>query len=160
LNTLLDFVGVAENTSKWAPEAVFQFVASTPGFKDRNMNIGNALFQVIGRVAEVHPEFSKRVAVIPMGALIEKLGDNKLIPVASSCLTSFAEKCSLSFVFSQMFKKCVKVRNPKVHIESLNWMHLALIDFGVAAISIQVCISYHMHTQTHRHTHLLYSVQS
>eukprot|EP01028_Stygiella_incarcerata_P010302 TRINITY_DN524_c0_g2_i1.p1 TRINITY_DN524_c0_g2~~TRINITY_DN524_c0_g2_i1.p1 ORF type:complete len:2291 (+),score=701.70 TRINITY_DN524_c0_g2_i1:70-6942(+) len=142
LNILLDFIGVPENMSKWDPETVFQFLASKPGFKDRNINIGNALFQVIRRVAEVHSEFSKRVAVIPMSALVEKLGENKLIPVVSSCLTSFAEKCGLSFVFSHMFKKCVKARNPKVHIESLNWMHQAILDFGVAAASLQELIKF------------------
>ena len=59
---------------------------------------------VLSVLAERSPTFSKACVALATPHLIEKLGDIKLKKPAGDALLVFAEKTSLSFIFSQSIK--------------------------------------------------------
>ena len=50
---------------------------------------------------------------------------------------AMAETISLEFVFSQSYPVLKKAKSPKVLADSLLWIHLALMDFGIAGLQIR-----------------------
>lgn len=71
-----------------------------------------------------------------MSGLVDKMSDIKLKGPASETLFSIAENISPQFVFTQLHKKAMAHKNPKVLSESILWMSRAVEDFTLAAFNV------------------------
>ena len=111
-------------------------------------------------LAERCPSFGRSCPALCVAHLTEKLGDLKLKKPAGDTLLAFAERTSLQFVLSQgrfdftLFRTCSKKRSslayeplskqkaPKVLADSLIWVNTALVDFGIAGLSLRALIEF------------------
>lgn len=95
-----------------------------------------------------------------MPHLSEKLGDLKLKKPAGETLMLFAEKTSLQFVLNQgqslhhrypsmhllkmriAYEPLSKQKAPKVLADSCSWIESALMEFGIAGLSLRSLIDF------------------
>ncbi|RUO96555.1 hypothetical protein BC936DRAFT_141846 [Jimgerdemannia flammicorona] len=102
---------------------------------------------------------------------VEKLGDIKLKKAAGDCLTTFVEKTSLQFVFTQYqlqnnnwfrtghywlltsailtsvygylaYDPWKKLKAPKALADSLTWIHATLMEFGITGLQVRELIEF------------------
>lgn len=59
------------------------------------------------------------------------MGDMKNGASASSCLVAVAEAASLEWVGPEVMTLAFKQKSPKVQEAALNWLALAVTDFGL-----------------------------
>ena len=71
-------------------------------------------FELIRSLATDCPSFSKRDGFVALGGLIEKLSDLKLKGPSFDTLLAISEAVGPQFVCSEMHKKAVVHKNPKV----------------------------------------------
>jgi cytoskeleton-associated protein 5 len=109
-------------------------------------------------LAERSSTFGKPSAALAIPHLSEKLGDAKLKKPAGDTLILFAEKTSLSFVFSQceclflgvvclysqsiVYDPLSKQKAPKVIADATTWMKDALTEFGIVGLSLRPLIDF------------------
>lgn len=59
------------------------------------------------------------------------LGDNKIGYLAKQVLTTLAESTRFDLVSNAVLEYAFTLqKNPKVQIESLNWLSIAILEFG------------------------------
>ncbi|CAG7849449.1 Spindle pole body component alp14 AltName: Full=Altered polarity protein 14 [Serendipita indica DSM 11827] len=122
-------------------ELVVRFLAKK-GWSEKNFQVSAKLYGVLCLLAERASTFGKASAALAIPHLTEKLGDLKLKKPAGDALMLFAEKTSLSFVFSQAYDPLSKQKAPKVIADATTWMKDALIEFGIAGLSLRSLIDY------------------
>ncbi|KAG8823574.1 Microtubule-associated protein, microtubule dynamics during spindle orientation, partial [Serendipita sp. 399] len=129
--------GVVESVES---ELVVRFLAKK-GWSEKNFQ-ATKLYGILCLLAEQAPTFGKASAALAIPHLTEKLGDLKLKKPAGDALMLFAEKTSLSFVFSQSYDPLTKQKAPKVIADATAWMKDALTEFGIAGLSLRALIDY------------------
>ncbi|CAE6505293.1 unnamed protein product [Rhizoctonia solani] len=123
-------------------EVLFRFLGKKPGWGEKNFQVSAKVYALMGMLAGRSPTFSKGSAALAIPNLVEKLGDMKLKKPAGDLLSTFAEKTSLSFVLSQAYDPISKQKAPKVVADSLAWIKQALIEFGIAGLSMRSLIDF------------------
>jgi cytoskeleton-associated protein 5 len=109
-------------------------------------------------LSENCPSFGRSSIALSVGHLSEKLGDIKLKKPAGDALIAFAEKTSLQFVLNQgmcfrqllvllltiltAYEPLSKQKAPKVLADAVAWMNTALIEFGIAGVSMKALIDF------------------
>ena len=121
-------------------EAHFKFLGNKPGFKDSNFQVISKLLTVLQYISENWSSFNKASAAIVSNGLVEKLGDIKQKKPSSDCLMSFAEKVSISFVFSQSLDAIKNQKSPKIQADQIKWLQTALSEFGVRGVNTRELI--------------------
>jgi cytoskeleton-associated protein 5 len=111
-------------------------------------------------LAERCPSFGRSCPALCVPHLSEKLVDLKLKKPAGDTLLTFAEKTSLQFVLSQglyrsyssradyrhssfsAYEPLSKQKAPKVLADAVTWVNSALIEFGIAGLSLRSLIEF------------------
>ncbi|CAK5264576.1 unnamed protein product [Mycena citricolor] len=112
------------------------------GWAEKNFQVSAKIYAVCTLLAEKAPSFGRSCVALCVGHLSEKLGDLKLKKPAGETLMAFAEKTSLQFVLNQAYEPLSKQKAPKVLADAVAWINSALIDFGIAGVSLRGLIDF------------------
>ncbi|KAJ7582745.1 hypothetical protein C8J56DRAFT_791650 [Mycena floridula] len=112
------------------------------GWTDKNFQVSAKLYGILSALAEHCPSFGRSCVALCVAHLSEKLGDLKLKKPAGDTLLMFAEKTSLQFVLNQAYEPLAKQKAPKVLADAITWVNSAIIDFGIAGISLRALIEF------------------
>ncbi|KAJ7063272.1 microtubule associated protein [Mycena amicta] len=112
------------------------------GWADSNFQVVSKIYAICGLLAENCPSFGRSCAALCVSHLCDKLGDLKLKKPAGETLLTFAEKTSLQFVLNQAYEPLAKQKAPKVLADALTWVNTALVDFGIAGLSLRSLIDF------------------
>ncbi|KAF9246549.1 hypothetical protein BU15DRAFT_85302 [Melanogaster broomeanus] len=122
-------------------EVVIRAVAKK-GWAEKNFQVSAKLYAILSILAERCPSFGRSCVALSTGHLSEKLGDAKLKKPAGDALMIFAEKTSLQFVLNQAYEPLSKQKAPKVLADAMSWMDTALVEFGIAGLSLRNLIEF------------------
>ncbi|TFK54917.1 ARM repeat-containing protein [Heliocybe sulcata] len=122
-------------------EVVVRFLAKK-GWAEKNFQVSAKLYGILTLLAERSPSFGRSCVALSAPHLSEKLGDMKLKKPAGDTLFIYAEQTSLQFVLSQAYEPLSKQKAPKVLADSLTWIESALVEFGVAGLSLKALIDF------------------
>ncbi|PPQ78088.1 hypothetical protein CVT25_015622 [Psilocybe cyanescens] len=111
-------------------------------WNEKNFQVSAKLYGILAILAQGCPSFGRSCAALSVSHLTEKLGDLKLKKPAGDTLLAFAEKTSLQFVFGQAYEPLSKQKAPKTLADAIGWMNTALMDFGIAGISLRGLIDF------------------
>ncbi|TDL27444.1 microtubule associated protein [Rickenella mellea] len=112
------------------------------GWNEKNFQVSAKLYGILAALAERCPSFGKSTVALSVPHLSEKLGDMKLKKPAGDTLMLFAEKTSLQFVLNLAYDGLSKQKAPKVLADSITWIDSALLEFGVAGLSLRRLIDF------------------
>ncbi|KAF9014138.1 armadillo-type protein, partial [Cyathus striatus] len=112
------------------------------GWSEKNFQVSAKLYSILTTLCQQSPSFGRSCVALAVPHLTDKLGDQKLKKPAGDALLSFAEKTSLQFVLNQAYGPLSKQKAPKVLSDALTWIDTALIEFGVAGISLRALINF------------------
>ncbi|KAJ6630768.1 hypothetical protein B0H10DRAFT_2160163 [Mycena sp. CBHHK59/15] len=112
------------------------------GWAEKNFQVSAKIYAICSLLAEQCPSFGRSCPALCVSHLSEKLGDLKLKKPAGDTLLAFAEKTSLQFVLSQAYEPLSKQKAPKVIADAVTWINAALIDFGIAGLSLRNLIEF------------------
>ncbi|TFK42613.1 microtubule associated protein [Crucibulum laeve] len=112
------------------------------GWAEKNFQVSAKLYGILGLLSQRCSSFGRSCIALSTPHLIEKLGDLKLKKPAGDALLLFAEKTSLQFVFGQAYEPLSKQKAPKVLADALIWMNTALVEFGIAGLSLRSLIDF------------------
>ncbi|KAF9005621.1 microtubule associated protein [Cyathus striatus] len=112
------------------------------GWSEKNFQVSSKLYGIFSTLSQQCPSFGRSCVALSAPHLTEKLGDLKLKKPAGDALLSFSEKTSLQFVLNQAYEPLSKQKAPKVLSDALTWINTALIEFGVAGISLRALIDF------------------
>eukprot|EP00887_Chlorella_sp_A99_P000367 scaffold13.g367.t1 len=119
-----------------------QCVAHLPGFGDKNFQVLNKEFELLGHLATAAPSFSKREGFVAMEGLAEKIHELKHKGPVCEALTAVAEAVGPQFVMTQLHKRAAANKNPKVLAEALGWTAQAVEEFGLGALNVMAIIEW------------------
>ncbi|OCH95523.1 ARM repeat-containing protein [Obba rivulosa] len=122
-------------------EVVIRFLAKK-GWSEKNFQVSAKLYGILGILAEQCPSFGRSCAALCIPHLSEKLGDTKLKKPAGDTLLLFAEKTSLQFILGHAYEPLSKQKAPKVLADALTWVEQALVEFGIAGLSLRSLIEF------------------
>ncbi|EJF65775.1 ARM repeat-containing protein [Dichomitus squalens LYAD-421 SS1] len=122
-------------------EVVIRFLAKK-GWNEKNFQVSTKLYGILGTLADRCPSFGRASAALCIPHLSEKLGDMKLKKPAGDTLLLFAEKTSLQFVLGHAYEPLSKQKAPKVLADALTWVEQALVEFGIAGLSLRSLIEF------------------
>ncbi|KAI0637060.1 ARM repeat-containing protein [Trametes polyzona] len=122
-------------------EVVVRFLAKR-GWNEKNFQVSAKLYGILQILAEKCPSFGRPSVAICVPHLSEKLGDMKLKKPAGETLLLFAEKTSLQFVLGHAYEPLSKQKAPKVLADALTWVEQALLEFGIAGLSLRSLIDF------------------
>ncbi|CDO70805.1 hypothetical protein BN946_scf184798.g121 [Trametes cinnabarina] len=123
------------------PEVVVRFLAKR-GWNEKNFQVSTKLYGILQILAERCPTFGRASVALCVPHLSEKLGDMKLKKPAGETLLLFAEKTSLQFVLGHAYEPLSKQKAPKVLADALTWVEQALVEFGIAGLSLRSLIEF------------------
>ncbi|KAJ7452458.1 microtubule associated protein [Mycena galericulata] len=112
------------------------------GWAEKNFQVSAKIYAVCSLLAERCPSFGRSCPALCIAHLSEKLGDLKLKKPAGDTLLIFAEKTSLQFVLNQAYEPLSKQKAPKVLADAVSWINMALIEFGIAGVSLRNLIEF------------------
>ncbi|KAF7322950.1 Microtubule associated protein [Mycena chlorophos] len=112
------------------------------GWSDSNFQVVTKIYGICGLLAEKCPSFGRSCVALAASNLCDKLGDVKLKKPAGDTLLTFAEKTSLQFVLNQAYEPLGKQKAPKVLADALTWVNTALLEFGIAGLSLRGLIEF------------------
>ncbi|KZS89887.1 microtubule associated protein [Sistotremastrum niveocremeum HHB9708] len=112
------------------------------GWNEKNFQVSAKLYNVLSILADQCPSFGRSSVALSVPHLSEKLGDMKLKKPAGDAMLLYSEKTSLSFVLNQAYEPMSKQKAPKVLADSLAWINQALLEFGVAGLSLRSLIEF------------------
>ncbi|KAI0046098.1 ARM repeat-containing protein [Auriscalpium vulgare] len=122
-------------------EVVVRFLAKK-GWSEKNFQVSAKLYNILVILTERCPSFGRSCPALCVPHLSEKLGDMKLKKPASETLIAFAERTSLQFVLHQAYDSMAKIKAPKALADAVGWIESALIDFGIAGLSLRSLIDF------------------
>ncbi|KAI0374798.1 ARM repeat-containing protein [Pilatotrama ljubarskyi] len=122
-------------------EVVVRFLAKR-GWNEKNFQVSTKLYGILQILAERCPTFGRASVALCVPHLGEKLGDMKLKKPAGETLLLFAEKTSLQFVLGHAYEPLSKQKAPKVLADALTWIDQALVEFGIAGLSLRSLIDF------------------
>ncbi|KAI8998718.1 ARM repeat-containing protein [Trametes punicea] len=122
-------------------EVVVRFLAKR-GWNEKNFQVSTKLYGILQILAERCPTFGRSSVALCVPHLSEKLGDVKLKKPAGETLLIFAEKTSLQFVLGHAYEPLSKQKAPKVLADALTWIEQALVEFGIAGLSLRSLIEF------------------
>ncbi|KAJ8463558.1 hypothetical protein ONZ51_g10183 [Trametes cubensis] len=122
-------------------EVVVRFLAKR-GWNEKNFQVSTKLYGILQILAERCPTFGRSSVALCVPHLSEKLGDMKLKKPAGETLLLFAEKTSLQFVLGHAYEPLSKQKAPKVLADALTWVEQALVEFGIAGLSLRSLIEF------------------
>ncbi|KAI0670470.1 ARM repeat-containing protein [Trametes maxima] len=122
-------------------EVVVRFLAKK-FWNEKNFQVSVKVYDILRILAEGSPTFGRASAAIAVPHLAEKLGDMKLKKPAGETLLLFAEKTSLQFVLGHAYEPLGKLKAPKVLADSITWVDQALVEFGIAGLSLRSLIDF------------------
>lgn len=88
-------------------------------------------FELIAEVVLARKPCSEMLTELLLPELIDKAGDIKVGESVKQCFTALAEATSIELVGDRVLKLAFQQKNPKAHIEGLNWLSLAIKEFGL-----------------------------
>ncbi|KAI0831213.1 ARM repeat-containing protein [Trametes gibbosa] len=142
LAALEDMTGWAEGAAEELDsEVVVRFLAKR-GWNEKNFQVSSKLYGILQILAERCPTFGRASIALCVPHLSEKLGDMKLKKPAGETLLLFTEKTSLQFVLGHAYDPLSKQKAPKVLADSLTWVEQALVEFGIAGLSLRSLIEF------------------
>ncbi|KAF8212269.1 microtubule associated protein [Mycena galopus ATCC 62051] len=112
------------------------------GWAEKNFQVSAKIYAICSLLAEQCPSFGRSCPALCVAHLSEKLGDLKLKKPAGDTLMVFAEKTSLQFVLNQAYEPLSKQKAPKVLADALTWTNTALVEFGIAGLSLRSLIEF------------------
>ncbi|KAJ7905459.1 microtubule associated protein, partial [Mycena olivaceomarginata] len=112
------------------------------GWTEKNFQVSAKIYAICSLLAEQCPSFGRSCPALCVAHLSEKLGDLKLKKPAGDTLLVFAEKTSLQFVLNQAYEPLSKQKAPKVLADALTWINTALLEFGIAGLSLRSLIEF------------------
>ncbi|KAH8829174.1 microtubule associated protein [Flagelloscypha sp. PMI_526] len=112
------------------------------GWSEKNFQVSTKMYNVFQSLAEQCPSFSRACVALSTPHMSEKLGDMKLKKPAGDALGAYAEKTSLQFVLTQAYDTLLKQKAPKVLADAVAWINSALLEFGIAGISLRSLIDF------------------
>ncbi|KAJ6502581.1 microtubule associated protein [Mycena sanguinolenta] len=112
------------------------------GWAEKNFQVSAKIYAICSLLAEQCPSFGRSCPALCVAHLSEKLGDLKLKKPAGDTLLVFAEKTSLQFVLNQAYEPLSKQKAPKVLADALTWINTALLEFGIAGLSLRSLIEF------------------
>ncbi|KAH7930808.1 ARM repeat-containing protein [Leucogyrophana mollusca] len=112
------------------------------GWAEKNFQVSAKLYGILNFLAERCPSFGRSCVALSTGHLSEKLGDMKLKKPAGDALLAFSEKTSLQFVLNQAYEPLGKQKAPKVLADALVWVDSAILEFGIAGLSLRNLIDF------------------
>ncbi|KAH9951330.1 ARM repeat-containing protein [Amylocystis lapponica] len=122
-------------------EVVVRFLGKR-GWGEKNFQVSAKLYGILNALAEQCPTFGRSSVALCIPHLSDKLGDVKLKKPAGETLLLFAEKTSLQFVLGHLYEPLTKQKAPKVLADALSWIDQALVDFGIAGLSLRNLIEF------------------
>ncbi|KAL0071435.1 hypothetical protein AAF712_001292 [Marasmius tenuissimus] len=136
MNTWLE--GVVEGVDA---EVVIRALAKK-GWAEKNFQVSAKIYGVCAMLAERSTSFGRSCVALCVPHMSEKLGDMKLKKPAGDTLLIFAEKTSLQFVLNQAYDSLSKQKAPKVLADAVTWVNSALMEFGIAGLSLKSMIDF------------------
>ncbi|KAJ6596858.1 microtubule associated protein [Mycena vulgaris] len=112
------------------------------GWAEKNFQVSAKIYAICSLLAEQCPSFGRSCPALCIAHLSEKLGDLKLKKPAGDTLLVFAEKTSLQFVLNQAYEPLSKQKAPKVLADAVTWINTALLEFGIAGVSLRSLIEF------------------
>ncbi|KAJ7774790.1 microtubule associated protein [Mycena metata] len=112
------------------------------GWAEKNFQVSAKIYAICSLLAEQCPSFGRSCPALCVAHLAEKLGDMKLKKPAGDTLLVFAEKTSLQFVLNQAYEPLSKQKAPKVLADAVSWINTALLEFGIAGLSLRSLIEF------------------
>ncbi|KAJ7940671.1 microtubule associated protein [Mycena leptocephala] len=112
------------------------------GWAEKNFQVSAKIYAICSLLAEQCPSFGRSCPALCVAHLSEKLGDLKLKKPAGDTLLLFAEKTSLQFVLNQAYEPLSKQKAPKVLADAVTWINTALLEFGIAGLSLRSLIEF------------------
>ncbi|KAJ7155998.1 armadillo-type protein [Mycena crocata] len=112
------------------------------GWAEKNFQVSAKIYAICSLLAEQCPSFGRSCPALCIAHLSEKLGDMKLKKPAGDTLLIFAEKTSLQFVLNQAYEPLSKQKAPKVLADAVSWINTALLEFGIAGLSLRSLIEF------------------
>ncbi|XP_065911273.1 cytoskeleton-associated protein 5-like isoform X2 [Dysidea avara] len=101
-----------------------------PGWKDSNFQVMKAKFGLVSVLVTTSSVFGKRSTACVLPVIVDKLADVKVKPQSIDTLMAMAERLGLNFISTQVLKHALEQKSPKVQSESLDWLSVAIKDFG------------------------------
>ncbi|KAJ3744640.1 microtubule associated protein [Lentinula detonsa] len=112
------------------------------GWAEKNFQVSTKIYGICAALAERSSTFGRSCVALCVPHMVEKLGDMKLKKPAGDALLLFGEKTSLQFVLNQGYEPLSKQKAPKVLADAIVWINSALIDFGIAGLSLRSLIDF------------------
>ncbi|KAF8959054.1 microtubule associated protein [Flammula alnicola] len=112
------------------------------GWGEKNFQVSAKIYASLTLLAQQCPSFGRSCVALCVAHLTEKLGDMKLKKPAGDTLLIFAEQTSLQFVLGQAYEPLSKLKAPKTLADAITWINAALIDFGIAGLSLRGLIDF------------------
>ncbi|OSX65208.1 hypothetical protein POSPLADRAFT_1178866 [Postia placenta MAD-698-R-SB12] len=122
-------------------EVVVRFLGKK-GWGEKNFQVSAKLYGILNILAERCPSFGRSSVALCIPHLTEKLGDAKLKKASGDTLLLFAEKTSLQFVLGHAYDPLSKQKAPKMLADAITWIEQALVDFGIAGLSLRGLIEF------------------
>ncbi|GBE82318.1 hypothetical protein SCP_0407020 [Sparassis crispa] len=132
---------VQDSAGSLDAEVVVRFLAKK-GWSEKNFQVSAKLYGILNILAEQCPSFGRSCVALCVPHLTEKLGDSKLKKPAGETLLIFAEKTSLQFVLGHAYEPLSKQKAPKMLADAVTWIEQALVDFGLAGLSLRALIEF------------------
>lgn len=127
--------------------------------RPRSCQVSAKIYANLAFLAQQCPSFGRSCVALSVAHLTEKLGDLKLKKPAGDTLLAFAETTSLQFVLGQgvlyvratwvilklpttAYEPLSKQKAPKTLADAITWIGTALIDFGIAGVSLRGLIDF------------------
>jgi hypothetical protein len=117
-----------------AGNTVVQLLQATPGWKESNFQVVQAMLTCFVALAERDPAFSISTAAIAIPLIVDKLGDVKLSAPATAALTAFAVALGPLRVLEHVHVHAHAHRNSKVKSGACQWLTDSLRAFGAAVL--------------------------
>ncbi|CAA7271728.1 unnamed protein product [Cyclocybe aegerita] len=112
------------------------------GWSEKNFQVSAKIYGILTLLSQECPSFGRSCIALSVAHLTDKLGDMKLKKPAGDALLAFAEKSSLQFVLGQAYEPLSKQKAPKVVADAITWINAALVDFGIAGLSLRALIEF------------------
>uniref|UniRef100_A0A1B6CWX2 TOG domain-containing protein n=1 Tax=Clastoptera arizonana TaxID=38151 RepID=A0A1B6CWX2_9HEMI len=124
----IQFLGTL-NTTEVQSQVLLKTINKKPGLKDTNFQVAKLRLEAVKKIAEMFP-LSSTIALCVANEVAEKLGDSKTSSAAADALTALSEATKLDTISTQVLDYAFTQKNPKVQVEVLNWLSIAIIEFG------------------------------
>ncbi|XP_060518402.1 protein mini spindles isoform X2 [Cylas formicarius] len=120
-------------------QAIVKTVMKKPGLKDTNFQVLKVKLDIVKYLAE-NGIFSTTTVDCCVNDICDKIADVKNGPYVAETLTAMADATNLGHVSTAVLETVFSQRSPKLQQEALNWLLVAVKEFGISNLNVKLII--------------------